>query len=66
MIFNINDLLGAHPKIDEALKKLPVDSQLSFEPSTGMLFSTVPEKGNPMIAAFSLLHPKLYHQHLNS
>ncbi|MBY7974603.1 hypothetical protein KW462_12055 [Vibrio fluvialis] len=66
MTFTITDLMGAHPRIDESLHKLPTDALLTFEPSTGAIFTSYPEKGNPMLAAFSLLHPKLYHQHLNS
>lgn len=63
MTFTISDLMGAHPKIDEALNKLPTDALLTFEPSTGAIFTSSPEKGNAMLAAFSLLHPKLYKQH---
>lgn len=63
MTFTISNLRGAHPKIDVALNKLPTDALLTFEPSTGAIFTSSPEKGNPMIAAFYLLHPKLYKQH---
>lgn len=61
MKLTIKDLLEVAPVLDEALKKLPLDSFIRFE-ENGMVFSTQPvvNRTNAMLIAAKLKHPELF------